>query len=167
MVVIHLVLALLWWTVCYCPLNLGGSEILLYELSSWWQRCHQQTSSTLNGGLVMSIRLSIQNSPYRDETLMKPYITVPYYKGWSESVKKKCFKFTLEEVQPSKTTWWPQRTKILCWRRVGSSIVTDVVGWSVMRNIQESPQEHLVRGSRNTKRPPPPYVTILTPLVTA
>ena len=48
----------------------------------------------------------------------KPYKTVPYYKGLSESVKKNAiamgFKSTLEEVQPSKTSWWLQRTKILC-----------------------------------------------------
>ena len=43
----------------------------------------------------------------QQNTNQKPYITVPYYKELSESVKKKCnnygYKFNSEEAQPSKT----------------------------------------------------------------
>ena len=61
----------------------------------------------------------------------------------------------LKEELPSKTSWWPPRTKILCLRKVGSSTDINVTGWSVMKNIQESLPEHLQRGSRNIKRPHP------------
>ena len=43
--------------------------------------------------------------------------------------------------------------------RVGSFIDTSVTGWSVMRNILESPQEHLERDSRNIRRHLPQYMT--------
>ena len=46
-----------------------------------------------------------------------PYITVPYYKGLSESVKKKCSNYGVQVYFKGgitiKTSWWPQRTKIL------------------------------------------------------
>ena len=42
----------------------------------------------------------------------------------------------------------------------------NVVGWIVMRNTLESPQGLLERGSRNIRRHPLQYLTILTPLVT-
>ena len=41
---------------------------------------------------------------------------------------------TLKEVIPSKTSWWPQRTKIQSSRRVGSSIDIGVTGLTAMRN---------------------------------
>ena len=47
----------------------------------------------------------------------KPYITVPYYKGLSENVKKKCSNYGVQVYFKGgttiKTSWWPQRTKIL------------------------------------------------------
>ena len=51
-------------------------------------------------------------------------------------------------------------------KKVESSIDTSVTGWNAMRNTLESPQEHLERGSNNTSRHHPLYMTILTPLVT-
>ena len=69
----------------------------------------------------------------------RPYVTVTYYRGLSESIKKNAatmgFKYISKEIPPSKISWWPQWTRILWWRRVGSSTVTNVAGWSVMRNI--------------------------------
>ena len=90
--------------------------------------------------------------------------------GWVRAWRKcaagmEC-KSILKEAIPSRTSWWPQKTKIQSWRRVGSSIDTNVVGWIVMRNTLESPQGFLERGSRNIRRHPPQYLTILTPLVT-
>ena len=59
-----------------------------------------------------------KKSTTSQNTNQRPYITVPYYKGLSESVNKKCnnygYKSISKEVQPSKTSWWPPRTKILC-----------------------------------------------------
>ena len=82
--------------------------------------------------------------------------TATITRGWVRVLRRNAatmgFKYIIEEVPPSKTSWWPQRTKILWWRRVGSSTVINVAEWSVMRNILESPQEPLVRGSKNTRR---------------
>ena len=50
-------------------------------------------------------------------------------------------------------------------KKVVWSTVTNVEGWSVMKNMLESPLEPLVRGLKNTKKPPPPYLTITTTLV--
>ena len=71
-----------------------------------------------------------------------------------------------KEVQPSKTSWWLPRTNIPCKREVESSIDINVTGWSVMRNTLVNHQEHLQRGSKNISRPPPQYLTTITPLVT-
>ena len=47
----------------------------------------------------------------------KPYITVPYNGGAERVLRRNAatmeFKYTLKDVPPSKTSWWPQRTKIL------------------------------------------------------
>ena len=65
-VVVPQVLVLLMWTEYCCPLSWCGSGTLPCGPSSRWQRCHQQTSSTVKGGLVMTVMLSFQNSPWRD-----------------------------------------------------------------------------------------------------
>ena len=62
---IHQVLDPLLWTECCCPLNWCGPGTLLFGPCWWWQRCHQQTSSTIKGGLVMTVLLSFQNPPWR------------------------------------------------------------------------------------------------------
>ena len=46
-------------------------------------------------------------------------------------------------------------------KKVESSIDTSVTGWNVMRNTLENSQEHLERGSKNTSRHPPQYMTNL------
>ena len=76
------------------------------------------------------------------------------------------YKSTSEEVSPSRTSWWPPRTRILYWRKVGSSIDTNVIESSVMRSILESPPEHLEKGTKNTRRPHTPSMTTVTSLVT-
>ena len=50
--------------------------------------------------------------------------------------------------------------------KVGSSTDIDVIGWTVMKNILESLPEHLEKGSKNIKRPHPPFMTTITSLVT-
>ena len=58
-----------------------------------------------------------KTSTTQQNNIPKPYITVPYYKGLSESVTKNAatmgYKYTLKEVLPSQTSWWPPRIKIL------------------------------------------------------
>ena len=58
------------------------------------------------------------------------------------------------------------RTNIPSSRKVESYMDTNVTGWSVVKNILESLQEHLERSSRNIKRPLPQYMTTVAPLVT-
>ena len=45
-------------------------------------------------------------------------------------------------------------------KKVESYIDIAVIGWSVMRSILGNQQEPLLKGSRNIKRLPPPYVII-------
>ena len=45
------------------------------------------------------------------------------------------------------------------------SIDTNMIEWSMMRSILESPPEPLERGSKNTRRPHPPSMTTITSLV--
>ena len=67
------------------------------------------------------------------------------------------YRCTLKEAPPSKTSWCLTKTKIQSRSKVESSTDTNVTGWIVMRNILESPQELLVKGSRNIWNPPPIY----------
>ena len=73
---------------------------------------------------------------------------------------------TSKEAPQSRTSWWLQKTKIQYRSKVESSTDTNVTGWIVIRNILESPQECLVKGSRNIWNPPLPYMTTATSLVT-
>ena len=60
------------------------------------------------------------------------------------------------------TSFWVQRIRILSSRKVESYTDTNVIGWSVMKNTLESQQELLLRGSRNTRRLLPQYMTTTT-----
>ena len=100
----------------------------------------------------------------RDHTLWYPII-----EGWVKASRRyavgmEC-KFIVKEAIPSRTSWWPQRTKILSWEKVGSSIDTVVIGWIAMRNTLVNPLGCLVTSSRNIKRDLPPFLTILPSLV--
>ena len=111
-----------------------------------------------------------KTGPTQQSNTPKPHITVPYYRGLSESVKKRCSNYGVQAYFRGgtiiKNLLMAPKDLDPMMKKVGSSTVTNVVGWSVMKNTKESPQGPLGRGSRNTKRPPSPYLTILTPLVT-
>ena len=105
----------------------------------------------------------------QNNTNPKPYMVVPYYRGLSMSLKKVCSRHGVQVYfkggNTIKIPQWPQKIKIQSWRRVGSSIDINVIGWTVMRNTLENPQGCLERGSRNIRRHLPPYLTTPTSLV--
>ena len=73
---------------------------------------------------------------------------------WARSLGYRCI---VKEAPPSRTSWWLPKTKIQSRSKVESSTDINVTGWIVMRNILESPQELLEKGSRNIWNPPPIY----------
>ena len=72
------------------------------------------------------------------DTNQKPYITVPYQRGLSESFKRTCNNHGVQVYFKGGTTiknlWWLQRIKILSRTEVESSTDLNVTGWSVMMN---------------------------------
>ena len=99
-----------------------------------------------------------------------PYIVVPYYKGLSESLKRTCKKHGMQVYFKGGNTirslLVAPNNKDPMLKKVESSTDINVTGWSVIKNISVNHPEHWERGSRNIKRPHPPYLTITTPLVT-
>ena len=102
--------------------------------------------------------------------IQKPQMVIPYYKGISESLKNTCRKHGVQVYfkggNTIKNLMMAPKDQDTIQKKVESFIDTSVTEWNVMRNTLESPQEHLERGSKNTSRHPPLYMTILTPLVT-
>ena len=97
-------------------------------------------------------------------------MVIPYYKGISESIKKKCSKHGVQVYFKGGNTIKDlpvaPKDQDTTQKKVESYIDTNATGWNVRRNTLENPQEHLERGSKNTSRYPPQYITILPPLVT-
>ena len=58
------------------------------------------------------------------------------------------------------------QSTVIRYNYAGLLLLVSVTGWIVMRNILESPQALLVKGSRNIWNPPLPYMTTVTSLVT-
>ena len=100
----------------------------------------------------------------------KPYVVVPYHQGLSERYKNICKKYGIEEHlkrgHTIKDLLMAPKDKDPLLKKVGSYIDISVTGWIVMRSILESQQEILKRGTRNILRLHPPYMIILTSLVT-
>ena len=97
-------------------------------------------------------------------------MVIPYYKGISESMKKACSEYGMEVYfkggNTIKNLLMAPKDQDTIQKKVESYTDTNVIGWSVMRNTLENPLEHLERGSKNTSRHLPPYMTTLTSLVT-
>ena len=77
--------------------------------------------------------LSLNNTP-------RPHITVPYYRGLSESFKQRCKNYGVQVYFRGGTTIkkppdGPQGLGSYDEEECGSSTVTNVVGWNVTRNI--------------------------------
>ena len=94
------------------------------------------------------------------------YMVVPYYQGLSESIKKTCNKYGVQVHfkggKTIKNLLMAQRTKILFSRKVESYTDTNVIVRGVKRNTLKNLQEHLQKGSKNTRRLLPQYLTIVT-----
>ena len=90
----------------------------------------------------------------------RPYITVPYYRGLSESVKKKCSNYGVQVYFKGGTTiknlLVAPNAKDPMMKKSGSSTVTNVAGWSVMRKyIGESSRTFGEMFKEHQKAPSP------------
>ena len=95
-------------------------------------------------------------------------MVVAYSKRLSESLRKACGKHRVQVYfkgdMTIKSLFVAPKDKDPILKKVESYKDINVTGWSVMRGTLESLQEHLERGSRNTKRLHLQYMTILTQL---
>ena len=103
------------------------------------------------------------------QNYQKPYMVVPYYQGLSESVKRTCNKHWVQLYFRGgvtiKNLLMAPKDQDPMLKKSGVIYRYKCDEWSVMRSTLESPPEHLERGSKNTRRPHPPSVTIITSLV--
>ena len=112
-----------------------------------------------------------QNNNFGNNTKSNenPYMVVHYSKRLSKSLKKACSKHGVQVYfkggMTIKSFLVAPKDKDPILKKVQSYTGINVTGWSVMKSTLESLQEHLERGSRNTKMFHPQYMTILTPLV--
>ena len=94
------------------------------------------------------------------------YMVVPYSQGFSESINRSCKEYGIQVHFKAgltiKNFFMARNYKDHILKKVESYTDINVMGWSVMRSILENQQEHLLRGSKNTKRLLPQYMTILT-----
>ena len=101
-----------------------------------------------------------QNNKFRKNL----YMVVPYYKGLSKIIKRSCNKFGVEVHFKGGITikglLMAPKDKDHILKKVESFINTLVIRWSVMRSTLGNQQGYLLKGSRNIKRLPPPYIII-------
>ena len=125
------------------------------------------------GGNTIKNLLAIKNSrgtKNSGNSIQKPHMVIPYYKGISESIKKTCSKHGVQVYfkggNTIKNLLVAPKDQDTIQKKMESYIDKNATGWNAMRITLESPQEHLERGSKNISRHLPQYMTILTPLVT-
>ena len=96
-------------------------------------------------------------------------VTVPYNEGLSETFKNICKRYGIQVHFKSGKTIKEELVALKdqdhITKRVVLSIDTNVTGWNVIMNTWERQQQHLERGLRSTSKPPPLYLTIVTPQV--
>ena len=101
-----------------------------------------------------------QNNQFRKNL----YMVVPYYKGLSKSIKRSCNKFVVQVHFKGgltiKDLLMAPKDKDHILKKVGSYTNTLVIRWSVMRSTLGNQQGYLLKGSKNIKRLPPPYMII-------
>ena len=93
----------------------------------------------------------------------KPYITVPYYKGLSESVKKKCSNYGVQVYFKGGTTI---KNLLVAPKDKDPIMKKSGVIYSYKCGRVECDEEYIGESSRtfgerlkDTRRPPPPYLT--------
>ena len=110
-------------------------------------------------------------STIQQNTNLKPYITVPYYKGLSESVKKKCSNYGVQVYFRGGTTI---KNLLVAPKDKDPMLKKSGVIYSYKCGRVECDEEYIGESSRTFgerfkehQKAPLPYMTILTPLVTA
>ena len=105
------------------------------------------------------------------EERLKPYITVPYYKGLSESVKKKCSNYGVQVYFRGGTTI---KKLLVAPKDKDPMLKKSGVIYSYKCGRVECDEEYIGESSRTFgerfmehQKAPSPYLTVLTPLVTA
>ena len=143
------------------------SEGFLYKQNKFFSRETSFCSLALNR-IKIKIRSTTQKKKNKNqnkntklENCQQPYLVVPYYQGLSESVKRTCNKYGVQVYFKGGVTI----KSLLMEPKVVSSTNIQVIGWSVMKNTLVSLPEILVKGSKNIKRPHPPYLTTIPSLV--
>ena len=156
-------------TICSSPHMLKQED----HLSKVLTRCRYPTWAI--NRVKMKMRTPAQkkknnNNANIQQNYQRPYMVVPYYQGLSESLKRTCNKYGVQVYFRGgvtiKNLLMVPKDQDPMLKKVGSSTDINVIGWTVMRNILESLPEHLEKGSRNIKRPHPPFMTTITSLVT-
>ena len=132
-------------TICSNPQLLQKKE---QHLKNALKKCKYPTWA-LNRIQIKTKKQDRNQVPTTRTNIKKSYIVVPYYSGLSDSIKNIGSKFGVHVYFKGGTTIKNLLTKIQSRSKVESSTDTNVTGWIVMRNILESPQELLVKGSRN------------------
>ena len=157
-------------TICSSPHMLQKEED---HLSNILTRCKYPTWAI--NSVKMKMRTPAQkkknnNSTNTKQNCQKPYTIVPYYQGLSESVKTTCNKHgvqvyfrggvTIKNLLMTPKDQDPMMKKCgVIYRYKCDRVECD-------EEYIESLPEHLEKGSKNTRRPHPPSMTTVTPLVT-
>ena len=123
-------------------------------------RCKTRKTKKLNNNTKDSAAAKIKGP-----TWWYPIIRV-WVKASKRSMANMVCRYTIKEVIPSRTSWWPQRIKIQSSKRVGSSIHISVAGLTGDEEyIGESSWTFGERFKEHQKAPPPQSMTIATSLV--
>ena len=129
-----------------------------------------RTSSHICGRWYLPTFL-FRDGPTQQNNTPRPHITVPYYRGLSESIKQRCKNYRVQVYFRGGTMI---KNLLMAPKDLDPMLKKSGVIYSYKCGRVEcneeyigDPQGPLKRGSRNIKRPPLPYLTILTPLVTA
>ena len=100
----------------------------------------------------------------QQNTNLKPYITVPYYKGLSESVKKKCNNYGVQAYFRGGTTI---KNLLMAPKDKDPMLKNSGVIYSYKCGRVKCDEEYIGGASRTHQKASSPYMTTLTPLVTA
>ena len=111
-------------------------------------------------------RSNNNNNNQNNSSMKNLYMVVPYYHGLSESIKRSCKKYGVQMHFKGgltiKNLLMAPKDKDHILKKVESYTDINVIRWNVMMSTLVNQQEHLLRGSRNTKQLPPQYMTITT-----
>ena len=112
-----------------------------------------------------------KTSSTQQNNIPKPHITVPYYKGLSESVKKRWSNYGIQVYFKGGTT---VKNLLMAPKDIDPMMKKSGVIYSYKSGRVQCDEEYIGESSqtfgerfKEHQKAPPPYLTILTPLVTA